>query len=48
MQAFQIITVGDVVRAVVTSVVAAVLLVGAAYLYLRFFVPEQTPNGLGG
>jgi hypothetical protein len=42
------ITIGGVIRAVVTSVVAAVLLVGAAYLVLSYVVPEQTPNGLGG
>jgi hypothetical protein len=45
---FKLITVGDVIRAVVTSVVAAVLIAGVAYLLLYLAVPDQTPNGLGG
>lgn len=45
---YKFITLGDVIRAVVTSVIAAVLIVVAAYLVLSLVVPEQTPNGLGG
>lgn len=45
---FKFITIGDVILAVVTFVVAAVLIVGAAYLVLSLTIPEQTPNGLGG
>lgn len=45
---YKFVTFGDVIRAVVTSVITAVLIVGAVYLLLYLIVPEQTPNGLGG
>lgn len=45
---FKIVTLGDVIRAVVTSLVAALLIVGAGCAILAVRQAGQTPNGLGG
>lgn len=39
---------GVVIRAVVSSVLLALVIVSAGCLYLRYAIPVQTPNGLGG